>query len=544
MPMSAHHLAGPASRAQTRLTTPDWSSGYHYLMSLSAVTVFYGRSVSAIDFADAVVADLVGHDPELNLFTRVRGGLLLSIADETSGASYAPYRDGARLQTGSEVSTPWIPEYTAKNQLLNALDYSLRADTFTTQAAMGSSYDCLTFSSIDAEVVVDAVNRVGQEARVEAVATFLVSDPLCYRSLWHSLVPRYMLQAGVVLEVIPDSLADIGFDERGLFDQDWSRRPRRWSSPGYFADEFGHVFAEHRLAHLDLPPDLAATTVLRRPRASPRSPVQRVLFKLPAKTAKLSKIDDPSQPARFQLGDPRWQWPDPDSVSAKIENYYLRVGHPSKKWLGFRAVGFENARPGDVEFLSNSLCSALIDNTFDPFDIRVDADGTLEFAVNVVIPCRYGVFRNVCTAWNAKPGRPVALSSAYVAPPPGSTSCSLPMLLPAGLADDDWAGLNAWVRDWSAQYASTAASTVEQAGGWIWLPHSHVRTRAFAAWCRRNTTRSSEIFRRKSLGGRCTIFAPDNSSITSLGEKVALLRMAQACLGAAGVRGVIELRID
>src|SRR5262245_48374402 len=111
-------------------------------MSLSAVTVFYGRSVSAIDFAEALVADLVGHDPAQDLFTRVRGGLLLSLAGETSGASYAPYTDGARVQTGSEVSTPWIPEYSAKDKLLNALDYSLRADTFTTQAAMGSSYDC------------------------------------------------------------------------------------------------------------------------------------------------------------------------------------------------------------------------------------------------------------------------------------------------------------------------------------------------------------------------------------------------------------------
>jgi hypothetical protein len=510
-------------------------------MTSGPVIIFYRDDSSYLAEVDGLIGEIVrllGADD--TPFCYVRSGLLLALGDLVTSTRYTPQEEGFRLWSGSTISVSPALERQTKAELLDNLEFLIRSSAFTLRSTLGVSYFCLSFSDIDADVVREAIENCALSAKVAALARFDMGNAICFSALWLTLSTSHILTSNHVLEPLQEALLDFGFDEGGMHDADWSDRARPWPNPGFFSDELGEnqIFVERRLADLHLPPNPAYPRRRARPRRP--SPVERALNSAPARIKKINSRDNPDLPGFFALEEPLWQWPDPEQAYRKLEDYCLKVGHPQKKWKGFESIGYLARQPGDARFLAYAFCSALIRDPFSPFDIKVSADGTLEFAVNVVVPCRGGRFRNVCTAWNVKAGHEIALSSAYVAEA-GKHPSALIIQPPADVADgSEWEDVLAWATDFAAGYASAVTPDTRESSGYLWLPHSDAKSREFASWCRRSSGLSTAIFRRSAWGGRCTqVVSP--FGIMGISRTVASLRAMQYCLGIVGIRALVEI---
>jgi hypothetical protein len=512
-----------------------------HVMTSGPVVVFYLDDNDYLGEIDELIGEIVRlsgtDDPP---FCFVRSGLLLTLGDRVTSTEYTPLKDGSRLWSSSTISVSSALERQEKAELLDSLDFISRSDAFTLRSTLGVSYFCLSFSDIDADVVQAAIMNIGISANVAALARFDLSNAICFGVLWRTLSISHILTAGYVLESLQEAMLDFGFDEGGMHNADWSTQSRPWPNPGFFSDELGEnqIFVERRLTGLSLPPDPAYPRQRTRPRHP--SPVERALNLAPTRIKKINPRDNPDLPGFFSLEEPLWQWPDPEQAYRKMEDYCLKVGHSQNKWKGFESIGYLSQRPGDSRFLSYALCSALIRGPFTPFDIKMSADGTLEFAVNVVIPCRGGRFRNVCAAWNVQAGRDISLSSAFVSEP-GKHASALIVQPPAEVADGrEWSDALAWATNFAAEYVSGVTPDTREASGYLWLPHSDAVTSEFASWCRRTSGLSGGIFRRRAWGGRCTqLVSP--FGFMGISRTVASLRAMQYCLGVIGVRTLIEV---
>ncbi|KAB1141590.1 hypothetical protein F6X68_21535 [Micromonospora sp. AMSO12t] len=508
-------------------------------MQQRPVVIFFRASDDAPWEAKRILSKLVNLSTDGDALNfRVKAGLLMPLGSRLNSVGYSARVGGERHLERHELVTPYQVELEAKGHLFRCLEFAHRSQSFTVESMVGVSYYCLAFSSTSLDLVREAASQAGSHD-VVAIAGFPADDFLCFTALWDWLLLAYIVVQGFVLEAIQETVADFGLSQEGLNDYAWSPGERPWNSPGFFSNEFeGHVLLERRLSELPLPPDLSATKLFRRKKVA--SPARIALRQLPGEIDKINRRDDPERPGHFELDEPLWQWPDPEQAYRKIEDYCLKVGHPERKWEGFARIGFLS-HYGDGRYLAYLLCSALLCSDFTAYDMKVSADGTLEFSVNVMVACRTGEFRNIWTAWNAKPGRPIALSSAYVSPP-GGRVCSKPLSPPGRISESaSWDDRYAWVEGAARKYGNAVSGEGLCAVGWLWLPHDDSATKSFAAWCRRN--KGQFTFKRKKYGGMVTQL---NLELTflSMEQIVASLRMAQACLGMLGVRSIVDVRYD
>jgi hypothetical protein len=442
---------------------------------------------------------------------------------------------------------PYLLEWRKKRRLLQALRFHYTSKAFTEFSLLSVSYECIAFSSASPELVLQATREERIINSLAAIAEFSPDEPLAHHALWESLQLAYVVTTGYVLESHPDSLVELPWDGINLADHDWSSNSRPWPLKGWFTSvDNVSVITERRNAHLEIPreqpclPRQSRTAILADDREL--SPAEQAFAQIPGRTTKVHKLDNAEKPAFHQLSEPLMEWPEPEQVYRKACDYFLRQDRSENHWQGFDDIGFNISRSGDARYLSYALCSALIGQQYEAFDIQPCSDGTLAFSVHVSMLCRFGGHRTVHTAWNAQVGHPLALSSAFVTKPDEHTHAAV-LKPPARVMDSgDWAALFDWTLTLSSGHGARVALSDEQAKGWLWLPHADIRTKNFAAWCRRQY-RGNEIFSRKSLGGRCTQFSLEQG-VAGLSSIVGGLRMAQACLGVSGVHSVMEVLLD
>lgn len=441
---------------------------------------------------------------------------------------YSARVDGSRHETGWKTGIDGLTERVAKEILLEGLNFRRRSSRLTHESTLGVSYFCTAFSAFDLDHLTALIDRSGISEEIYGIAEFDASHRLCYKAFWASLTLRYILTDGYILSSIPDSILDFGISGDYLANAspaDLEKLP--WPNPGYFSHEFDSwLLLEERLADISIPPDL------RRPTqpgemATVFSPARQLIAKLPTELTKINRRDTPAAPSSFTVDDPRWEYPDLAQVLQKVSAYCLNRNQRERKWMGFSRIGFTETRPDDALYLSAVFCSALMGGAFDAYDMKVAADGTGEFAVNVMVPCRGGKFRSVVTAWNIQRGKTVALSSAYVESHGSERECIMPDLPPFPDASvTHWEEKYDWVRRTATDYGLKAPFDGRQGLGWLWVPHGDALSKEFAAWHRAN--HDGKVFRRSHYGGRCTLVSL-GLPITSIRSVVAATRMAQVC---------------
>ena len=150
-----------------------------------------------------------------------------------------------------------------------------------------------------------------------------------------------------------------------------------------------------------------------RPLPRRRTPVEQAFRHLGRDiVTRLGGMDDPSRPGEFTL--PRWesQYPDVIAAETRLIAYSLNVDHDERKFEGFHHHGW-GTHPLDSIRIASYICSALLGD-FHPRDVRVTADGALQFGVNIAIPSRKYVYMPLTTAWILEPGGLLRLSTAFV----------------------------------------------------------------------------------------------------------------------------------
>lgn len=508
-----------------------------------------GKSSSVIFWTtgadlDRAIPALIGKIVELpnarrSLVTRVKSGTLLHRTERVVEMLYSARVDDLRESIGHVRQASYIAELRLRENLLNQLTFLRRSPSLTARALIDKHYYCTSFGSLSPHAVADAADAAGVGDSIQGLAGADFGERTSYDALWRSMLLRYILTPDHVLEAIEDSILDFGLtNDYYLQDYDWSQVYRPWPNPGYFSDEFDGqvIFVENRFKSLPLPPDLPEPRPANQDPVF-RSPAKQLLDNLPARLTKFNARDRAEHANSFRIDSPMREWPDPVQVMNKLERYSLNRHHEAMKWKGFASIGFVGSRQRDLEYLTYTLCSALVRDEFHPYDVKVAADGTGEFVVYVVVPCFHGQFRTVATAWNVQLDRTLALSSAYVSRATDH-SCSLPILPPAKVADGSgWGQKFEWAIERALTYGGGIAETGGTGYGRLWVPHSNADAAEFASWYRRTYKVAS--YQRRGLGGHCTpliIIAPGGI----LSQSVAATRMAQYCLGMLGVHTVAE----
>lgn len=507
-------------------------------MAPQVVAIFWAPDSAVWPHVDALMNELHPLTVGGGAGCRVKDGLLLSLASDVREKRYSARVDSVRLSTGWLEDIEALTERGAKERLLDSLHFVHRSDLLTYNSVLGANYFCTVFSSVSSRVILSAVGSAGILDEVHGVAEVDMRSELCHIALWEKLVLRFIIVGDQVLEAIPDSILDFGMDGDNLADSEPDMLDQVWKT-GFFAEEIpGWVFLEKRFADLRLPPDVERPAR----RAVQLSPARQLLRQLPDKISKIHKHDDSRSPSSFKIDDPRWEWPDPAQVLKKVNGYCLDPAQKEQKWLGFSLVGFIAVRSGDGLYLSSAICSGLMNGIFDAYDMKVAADGTAEFTVHMMIAGRWGKYWSLVTAWNAKQGRPIALSSAFVSLAPPERSLAMPLVPPRAVVESlSWDVKFKWAREVALEYGGSAAYDGRQSLGWLWVPHSDPTSKSFALWLGREF--GGNIYRRVNFGGRVTLisFPP---GITGVASVVASVRLVQVCLGLFGVRTFGEVEYD
>jgi hypothetical protein len=461
---------------------------------------------------------------------------------------YTAANEKVRRRDRSQEQVPYAAEEAERKALASTLTFHMGVPHLLWSPH--SAYECLVLSGITVDELLRALDSAKAKEPPAAAVSFSCDSQLPMKYLWRYLPLRYLITGGYVLERSQWSIVDLDFDYRDdvIENQDWVNVSRPWKYKGMFLnldDNDKYIYLERRVRELDIPEDLrparptGASEVVAR-KVGP--PTEIVLSRIPWSVSKLSKLDDPRSRAFHQTAqEPLDQWPNPEQVKKKIISYCLNREHKERKWIGFAKIGYTSDRVDDVEYLTYALCSAILDLSLEPYDIRASADGTLEFVVDVLLPSRLGPKR-VTTAWNAQNGKRIALSSAYVSS--GKKPMSEVILIPESATEGGWEDFHNWMSGRAAAYGKAVASSPYQATGLLWVPHAASETaRRFALWSRRTGHASSQRFRKKTAGGDCTLLSI-GFPITGVTEVVGALIMAQVCLGLRGIKSIIEYRYD
>ncbi|MEU4523454.1 hypothetical protein AB0F52_32670 [Amycolatopsis sp. NPDC024027] len=516
-------------------------------MSESAVAIFSVRSANTLEVFENALGALVELDDLKALSCRVKAGYVGNLIRRVSRVEYTAANDKVRRRDRWQEEVPYAAEEAERKALVSALTFHVGAPQLLWSPR--SAYECLVLNGVTIVELLRALDYSKPKEPPVAVVSFSGNSQMPMRYLWRYLPLRYLITGGYILERSQWSIVDLDFDygEEVVENQDWANVSRPWKHKGMFLelDDDRYIYLERQVSELDIPEDLRVARPIEPSEeisSRPGPPTEIVLGRIPWKTSKVSKLDDPGSKAFHKTSqEPLDQWPDPEQVKKKIILYCLNREHKERKWIGFAKVGYMSERVEDVEYLTYALCSAILDLSLAPYDIRASADGTLEFAIDVLLPSRFGPKR-VTTAWNAQNGKRVALSSAYVSS--GRKPLSEAILIPEHAAEGDWESFYNWMSGRASVYGKAVASSPYQATGLLWIPHAASDTaRAFALWSRRSGHASPQRFRRKAAGGYCTLLSI-GFPITGVTEVVGALIMAQVCLGLRGIKSIIEYRYD
>ena len=423
---------------------------------------------------------------------RVKGGALLELEGARRSIQMSPYSPGVgrRLQVSSH-SRDIANTRVSFAAMLDSAEKLYVSSDFDPSWLLHNAPECISISDVDAALARQLTEIARRSNMLKLSLRWNENDAFAGEHLWRWLVLTRVVTAGIILTDFEEFPLDEMFDEDLLR---WRRSREPWPpADGFFFSYDSAVYPEEAFEYLEAPPDIEPP----RPPTSLRSPVERVLDAVGVDAvARISALDNPVAPARYDAPYFHIQYPDVALVERKIRDYCLNPIHPERKWEGFAAHGWDRRHPAHSIQLASLLSSALL-LPFTPLEVRATANGAIQFGALVALPSFRHGYAPVMTAWFARPGSAIQLASAFVV---SSSEMSLDPTFPfTPHAEVPWSD----IVDSAVRFGDQVAYDGVTAQARLFISR-YGRGNALT----RQLVRSGEShgeFRRAAVGGRCLL---------------------------------------